>query len=167
MTVAESKRRHPLPGCKDAAVKRLWPCKWRLFHRRRRYNTPVNQKTPLKTAGIRELRALFTTYKLNKKTMTQFKCRIHSIFTENGVDILKKQVANPENRTKLLGLPLTDTWKQQLKMLYIQLDTIEQETEQIKKLIYELGYRLFREEIEILLSIHGFSSIYAGKLCVL
>jgi transposase len=113
---------------------------------------------------VRELRALFTTYKLNKKIITQLKCRIHSIFTENGIDIPKKQVANPENRAKLLGLSLGEIWKQQLKILYSQLDTIEQETEQMKKLIYELGYRLFPEEIEILLSIRGFSPLTAIAL---
>jgi transposase len=113
---------------------------------------------------VRELRALFTTYRLNKKTITQFKCRIHSIFTENGIDIPKKQVTNPENRAKLLGLPLADTWKQQLGILFTQLDTIERETEQIKKLIYELGYRLFGEEIKILLSIRGFSPLTAIAL---
>lgn len=113
---------------------------------------------------VRELRALFSTYKLNKKTATQFKNRIHSIFTENGIDIPKKQVANPENRTKLLGLPLADTWKRQLKILFIQLDHIEQETEQIKQFIYELGYQLFREEIAILLSIRGFSPLTAIAL---
>jgi Transposase and inactivated derivatives len=113
---------------------------------------------------VRELRALFSTYRLNKKTITQFKCRIHSIFTENGIDIPKKQVLNPKNRAKLLELSLADTWKQQLRILFTQLDTIEQETEQIKKLIYELGYRLFREEIEILLSIRGFSPLTAIAL---
>ena len=113
---------------------------------------------------VRELRALFSTYRLNKKTITQFKCRIHSIFTENGIDIPSKQVISPENRAKLLELPLADTWKQQLRILFTQLDTIEQESEEIKKLIYELGYRFFREEIEILLSIRGFSPLTAIAL---
>lgn len=113
---------------------------------------------------VRELRALFSTYKLNKKAINQFKNRIHSVFTENGIDILKKQLSNPEYRAKLLEFPVNDIWKLQLKSLLIQLETIEQETEKIKQMIHELGYRLFREEVELLLSIKGFSSLTAIAL---
>jgi transposase len=113
---------------------------------------------------VRELRALFTTYKLNKKTINQFKNRIHSVFTENGIDILKKQLSNTEYRNKLLELPIGDIWKTQLKSLLIQLEIIEQETEKIKQMIIELGYRFFREEVEILLSIKGFSPLTAIAL---
>jgi transposase len=114
--------------------------------------------------AVRELRALFTTYQLNKKTTTQFKCRIHSIFTENGFNITKKQISNPENRSKLLDMPISDIWKLQLKTLFAQMDAIEQETETIKQMIYELGYRLFKAEITLLLSIKGFSPLTAIAL---
>lgn len=114
--------------------------------------------------AVRELRALFTTYQLNKKTMTQFKNRIHSIFTENGFNISRKQISNPESRAKLLDMPLTDLWKLQLKTLFAQMDAIELETEKIKQMIYELGYRLFKEEITLLLSIKGFSPLTAIAL---
>jgi len=114
--------------------------------------------------AIRELRALFTTYRLNKKTTTQFKCRIHSIFTENGFDISKKQISNPKNRAKLLEMPINDIWKSQLKILFAQMDAVEQETEKIKQMIYELGYRLFNDEITLLLSIKGFSPLTAIAL---
>lgn len=114
--------------------------------------------------AVRELRALFTTYQLNKKTTTQFKCRIHSIFTENGFNISKKQISNPENRAKLLEMPINDIWKSQLKILFAQMDAIEKETERIKQMIYELGYRLFKEEITLLLSIKGFSPLTAIAL---
>ena len=113
---------------------------------------------------VRELRALFSSYKLNKKTNNQFKNRIHSIFTENGIDISKKQLSNPEYRNELLKLSISDIRKFQLKSFLAQLEVIEQETEKIKQLIYELGYQLFREEIEILISIKGFSPLTAIAL---
>ncbi|HBF39354.1 MAG TPA: hypothetical protein DDW50_18795 [Firmicutes bacterium] len=86
---------------------------------------------------VRELGRFFqhSTYRLNKKIITQFKYRIHSIFTKNGIDISRKQVISPENRAKILELPLADIWKQQLRILFTPLDTIEQENEEIKKLI--------------------------------
>ena len=114
--------------------------------------------------AVRELRALFTTYQLNKKIITQFKNRIHSIFKENGFNLSKKQILNPENRTKLLEMPVNDIWKSQLKVLFAQLEMIEQETEKILQEIFQLGYRLFNNEITLLLSIKGFSPLTAIAL---
>lgn len=114
--------------------------------------------------AVRELRALFTTLELNKKTTTQFKNRIHSIFTENGFNISRKQLSSPNNRTKLLEMPINDIWKAQLKILFTQMDIIEQETEKIRQEIYQLGYRLFKTEIPLLLSIKGFSPLTAIAL---
>jgi transposase len=113
---------------------------------------------------VRELRALFSTYKLNKKTIAQFKNRIHSIFTENGMNILKKQIVNPEYRAQLLSMLPNGFWQLQLKTLFAQLDTIEDETEKIKQMIHELGYRLFQKEIKLLVSIKGFSPFTAIAL---
>lgn len=113
---------------------------------------------------VRELRALFTTHKLSKKMTNQLKNRIHSLFKENGIDLSKKQVADPKNRERLMELPLADIRKQQLRILFFQLDTIEEETDKLKKLIFELGYRLFPEEIELLMSIKGFSPLTAIAL---
>ena len=49
-------------------------------------------------------------------------------------------------------------------MLLKQLDIIEQEVEELKKVIYKLGNQLFKEEIELLLSIKGFSPLTAIAL---
>jgi transposase len=113
---------------------------------------------------VRELRALFTTYKLNKKSITQFKNRIHSIFTENGINISKKQLVNPAYRSQLLKMLMNGVWQLQVNTLFAQLDLIEDETEKIKQMIYELGYRFFRNEVELLLSIKGFSPLTAIAL---
>jgi transposase len=113
---------------------------------------------------VRELRGLFSTYQLNKKTITQFKNRIHSIFKQNGLVISRKDISAVPSRSKLLELPLSPTWKIQLKILLKQLELIEQETEELKKAIYNLGNKVFKEEIELLLSIKGFSPLTAIAL---
>jgi transposase len=105
-----------------------------------------------------------TLLKLNKKTIAQFKNRIHSIFTENGMNILKKQIVNPEYRAQLLSMLPNGFWQLQLKTLFAQLDAIEDETEKIKQMIHELGYRLFQKEIKLLVSIKGFSPFTAIAL---
>ena len=113
---------------------------------------------------VRELRALFSTYRLNKKTMTQFKNRIHSVFTENGIDISKKELTNSVYREKLLRQPLSETWKLQLQTLFTQLDAIETETDKIKQMIQQKGSKFFQEEIRLLLGIKGFSLLTAIAL---
>lgn len=113
---------------------------------------------------VRELRGLFSTYQLNKKTTTQFKNRIHSILKQNGIPVLRKEISEPAFRTKLLALPLSQAWKVQIRLLFKQIENIEQETEELKKVIYQLGNRLFPNEIKLLLSIKGFSPLTAIAL---
>ena len=105
---------------------------------------------------VRELRALFSTYQLNKKTMTQFKNRFHSILRQNGFTLTRLKEINPEILTKITEIPLNDTWKFQLETILSQLEILEMETAKIKQKIIESGYRLFPKEIELLLSIKGF-----------
>lgn len=113
---------------------------------------------------VQELRGLFSTYQLNKKTTTQFKNRIHSILKQNGIPITRKELSEPANRAKLLELPLSQAWKIQIKMLFNQIENIEHETEELKKAIYKLGNQLYKEEVELLLSIKGFSPLTAIAL---
>lgn len=49
-------------------------------------------------------------------------------------------------------------------MLFKQIENIEQETEELKKTIYQLGNQVFKKEIELLLSIKGFSPLTAIAL---
>jgi transposase len=113
---------------------------------------------------VRELRGLFSTYQLNKKTTTQFKNRVHSILKQNGIAVLRKEISEPAFRTKLLALPLSQAWRMQIQLLFKQIENIEQETEELKKAIYQLGNQLFPKEIELLLSIKGFSPLTAIAL---
>lgn len=113
---------------------------------------------------VRELRALFSTYQLNKKTITQFKNRIYSILKQNGCLVPRRKIFGLEFRVKLLELPLSDAWIFQINTLFKQMDDLESETERIKEMIYQLGYQLFPGEIELLLSIKGFSPLTAIAL---
>jgi transposase len=113
---------------------------------------------------VRELRALFSTYQLNKKTMTQFKNRIHSILKQNGIVIPRKDLSQPQKQARILQMSLSQTWKIQITTLLKQIEMVDQETEVLKQAIYEMGNRLFKEEIELLLSIKGFSPLTAIAL---
>lgn len=113
---------------------------------------------------VRELRALFSTYQLNKKTMTQFKNRIHSILRQNGFTVSSIKEINPELIAKISGVPLNDIWKFQLKTLLNQLESLAVETDTIKQKICQFGHQLFPKEIELLLSIKGFSPLTAIAL---
>ncbi|HEX3006003.1 MAG TPA: IS110 family transposase [Bacteroidales bacterium] len=115
-------------------------------------------------AEVRELRALFSTYQLNKKTVTQYKNRIHSILKQNGIVISRKELSNPKRQAQIIQMGLSQAWKLQIEILLKQIEMIEQETETIKELIYEIGNKLFKEDIEILLSIKGFSPLTAIAL---
>ncbi len=71
---------------------------------------------------IREIRGLFSTYQLNKKTTTQFKNRVHSILKQNGIVVSRKGISEkPAFRTKLLTLPLSQVWKIQIQTLLKQI----------------------------------------------
>lgn len=114
--------------------------------------------------AVRELRALFSTYQLNKKTMTQFKNRIHSLLKQNGICLSRKEITEPKFHNKIANTLMSETWKFQVRTLLHQLEMLEQQTEELKKVIYELGNQLFPKEIELLLSIKGFSPLTAIAL---
>lgn len=113
---------------------------------------------------VRELRGLFSTYRLNKKTMTQFKNRIHSILKQNGISFGKKEIFGPTFQDELAKLPIKGTWRLQIETLFRQYEAVEKETAEIKKMIHTLGCQLFPREIEILVSIKGFSPLTAIAL---
>lgn len=114
--------------------------------------------------AVRELRSLFSTYQLNKKTITQFKNRIHSILKQNGICVTRKEITDLKFLAKLEKMSLGITWRFQIKTLIEQLEMLEKQTEELKKVIYELGNELFPKEIKLLLSIKGFSPLTAIAL---
>jgi transposase len=113
---------------------------------------------------IRELRGLFSSYKLNKKTMTQYSNRIHSILKQNGIYLEKKELTRLSFKNNIQDLNLSQSWKVQIIILLNQIELIEQQTEDLKRIIFQKGYDLFKNELELLLSITGFSPLTAIAL---
>lgn len=105
----------------------------------------------------RELRSLFTTYKLYKKTKIQIKNRIHSLFKENGICFDKKELDNKNALNFIKEKALPDIYKSQVINLYGSLIETDKFQETITNEIVLLGSELFQEEVERLISITGFS----------
>ena len=106
---------------------------------------------------IRALRGLFTSYRLLRKMNAQCKNRIHSILKQNGIVIKKSDVFTVSFKADLEKLELDEIWKMQIISLYKQQEHTENEIERIKQMIINTGIKLFPKEIELLISITGFS----------
>ena len=109
-------------------------------------------------AEIREIRGLFTTYQLYKKTKVQLKNRIHSILKQNGICIERGKIDRKDFEARIDGFEISEIWKFQIRSALKALKSVYEEQEEIKDQIHLLGYKLFKEEIELLLSIRGFSA---------
>jgi transposase len=113
---------------------------------------------------IRELRGLFTTYRLHKKTKVQMTNRIHSILKQNGICVERKAMDKKDFEARIGGFEIAEIWKFQIRSALRALKKAEKEQQEIKDMIYMWGYKLFKEEIELLLSIRGFSALTAIAL---
>jgi transposase len=110
---------------------------------------------------VREIRGLFVSLKLFKKQNNQIKSRIYSILRENGVQIEKKEMYSPDILLKLNEIEIAESWKFQIELLLDQLDNLNKQEEKIKLKIKKSGYKIFADEIKLLISIQGFSIITA------
>ncbi len=114
---------------------------------------------------VRELRGLLTTYQLLKKQITQTINRIHSIYKQNGIRLEKKKLSSKKYRESVLTeRALSSIWNVQVVTLINALQTIEVEKKQLQDVICLQGYKLFPEQIRLLLSIKGFSVLTATAL---
>lgn len=109
-------------------------------------------------AEIREIRGLFTTYQLYKKTKVQLKNRIHSILKQNGICIKRGRIGRQDFEASIDGFEISEIWKFQIRSAFEALKSIHEEQKEIKDQIHLLGYKLFKEEIELLMSIRGISA---------
>ena len=115
--------------------------------------------------GVRELRGMFTTYRLNQKMLTQSMNRIHSVFKQNGMKIDRKSLSSKKFRgNELLHYNLSSVWMVQVVSLVNTIDALETEKKQIKDLICFKGYKLFPKQVTNLISIKGFSPLTAVAL---
>jgi hypothetical protein len=108
---------------------------------------------------IRELRGLFTTYQLHRKTKVQMTNRIHSILKQNGICVERKAIDKKDFEARIDGFEISEVWKFQIRSALRVLKKAEEEQREVKDMIYLWGYTLFKEEIELLLSIRGFSAL--------
>lgn len=110
--------------------------------------------------AVRKLRSLLSTYRLNKRIVTQLKNRIHSLFKQSGVVTTRKKLFTKtgwkkaiESAPHELGLHVS--------LLCRQLAAAKRTGEDLADLIVNLGMETFQKEIELLLSIPGFSALTA------
>ncbi|HVO93509.1 MAG TPA: transposase, partial [Terriglobales bacterium] len=115
-------------------------------------------------AGIRELRGLFTTYRLYNKMKVQVKNRIHSILKQNGICIDRGKIDRKVFQCQIEEFKVEEVWKLQMRSAYRELQSLTKEQEGIKREIYSRGYARFEREVELLLGIRGFSPLTAIAL---
>lgn len=114
------------------------------------------QRVELPPPIIQDLRALFSTYKLLGKQRTQLKNRIHSLLKQNLFPFNKVMIFNNKMRDKILNISEARGLKFQLKILFDELDHLD---ETIKLLIKEIEITgaPYKKEIDILTSMQGIS----------
>ena len=112
--------------------------------------------------GIREIRGLFTTHKLIKKQINQSKSRIYSILKQNGVQKSKAEMYNINILMK--DLNIEESWIYQIELIFNQLSFLEIQKNRIENKIKEIGYKIFKKQIELLIGIRGFSIMTAIAL---
>lgn len=110
---------------------------------------------------VQELRALFSTYRLSKKINTQLRNRIHSILKQNGIVVKRGKMDSQIGRKRILRIELPIGWDKQIIALMNQLEMTIAECDNLKDMIIVKGYTLFKKEIDLLLTIKGFSSFTA------
>jgi transposase len=115
-------------------------------------------------AEIRELRGLFTTYRLYNKTKVQLKNRIHSILKQNGICIDRGNIDKKGFEPSIEDFEISEVWKLQIRSAYRQLQSVQTEQKQIMDIIYVQGNKRFKREVELLMGIRGFSAFTAIAL---
>jgi len=106
---------------------------------------------------IRELRELFTSYKLQKKIITQLKNRIHSILKQHGHLIKRASLKTIKGRSFAIALIENEISRLEIKRLIKQFEAAQVEVDTISELISGIGKKYYQEEIERLMTIPGFS----------
>ena len=114
-------------------------------------------------ADIQELRALFTTYRLQTKQTTQIKNRIHSLLKERLYGFTQEEIFDKKSREKIRGLKCGANLSFQLNLLFDQLEFIEAQVEKLKEQI-KIHVAPHIKEIEILTSMKGISVFTAAAI---
>ena len=112
--------------------------------------------------GIRELRTLYTSYKIYKKQITQMKNRIHSLLRQslNGSRYGKREIGEKFMKDIRGDERVDKFYKDQVEILYESINMLEGQAEKIKEKIMWLG-RKYQKDIDILTSVDGISVFVA------
>lgn len=105
---------------------------------------------------IQDLRALFSTYRLLKKQITQIKNRIHSLLKEELYGFTQEEIFSAKRIQEIRKLEIDTVLSFQLELLFKQLDFLNSQTEELTDKIKESAEPHMRE-IEILTSMKGIS----------
>jgi transposase len=110
---------------------------------------------------IQDLRALFTTYRLERKQVVSVKNRIHSLLKQNLYPFTKEFIFGKKRRQVIRDIgkerPLLNF---QINLLFDQLEQLEATIKTLKDMIRESGSS-YMKEIDILISMRGISSFTA------
>lgn len=106
--------------------------------------------------AVRRLRSLLTSYRLNRRIATQLKNRIHSLFKQAGIVTTKKKLFT-NSGWKIAMQAAPRELAIHVSLLCQQLVAAKKTGDDLSDLIVDLGMKTFPTEIELLLSIPGFS----------
>ena len=111
---------------------------------------------------IRELRGLFTTYKLYKKQIGQMKNRIHSLIKQslNGYRYKGREIGEELIEEVMNDEKVKRIYREQIKVIYETVKIMEEKVKEIKGNILWTG-REHKKDIEILTTVNGISVFIA------
>lgn len=109
------------------------------------------------TPEIIKLRELFSTYRLEKKMITQIKNRIHSILRQQGYIVPKSILKSSKGRERVRQLVADEFSNIEITLLLSQLNDIEENVDVLVEIMAAIGNKYYKNEIDILLSIPGFT----------
>ena len=122
----------------------------------------VQQIVPVTVAPkeIRDLRALFSTYRLLRKEIGQTKNRIHSLLKENLFPFTKEYIFGKGTRKHIRAIAADPVLSFQINLLMDTLEHLEGQVEKLTEMI-KVKAEPFMREIDILTSMTGVSVMAA------
>ena len=111
---------------------------------------------------VRELRSVFSTYKMLIKQKTMVKNRIKSLLVQQGYYFSKKDhnIFIEKHSSAIFNLELPESTKMQLEILYRELNFLNEEIKLLTERILIMG-EVFINEIDLLTSFKGISVLSA------
>jgi transposase len=122
----------------------------------------VQQIVPvtLPSVEIRELRSLFSTYRLYQKQNTRLKNRIHSLLKEQLYGFTREEIFDKKSRQKIRGISENPVLSFQINRLMDRLERDEADTEALRRRVLTAA-EPFMAQIEILTGMKGVSVFIA------